>query len=344
MQQNIQEQNIRPPLITLSLVGAQSSNNNIPIVFKPLKDNGTTEFRPQRSFDASALLSSSSFRQKKPLFEIKLPYPKVDHIATSQTISSKPYSPEEYPNSILFSTENIEPVFSKLTEGHQIKISPEIANEILSIITRQLYEILIRAAQSSRQRTNVYLPPVAEREITSSPKIKQNFLDCEVFLANNIRNKLFNNNKIDENNPYEPEFYKNYDIKKTDLFPPESNEKGEQTLQMKRIFHTLKYRGEMFKTVAHEVDSTFSNEMDKYIASSNALKNDKVNLSVKPNSINPKVNEIFGGAEEEEKRKKDRQITPKDIFEALSRMPRLFKSEIPLWRLKYFEQIDAFQE
>lgn len=335
----MQEQ--KPPLIPLTFLKTQLHNNSIPLVFKPIKDNGTTDFRTQRSFDSNGFLVGPNYRQKKSLFEMKLPYSNVHPTTTSQAISAKPYSPQDFPNSILFSIEYLELVFSKLTEEHGITISSESINKILNIITKQLYEILIRAAQSSRQRTNVYMPPVTERDITSSPRIKQNFLDCEMFLANNIRNKLFNFKEIDDNNPYEPYFYTNFDIKKTDIFPPDSNEKTEQTIQMRSIFHTLKYRGEMYKTVAHETESTFTHEMEKLISTSASIKTDKIPLSMKQIPFNPKANEIFGEAEEEEKRKKERQIIPKDIFEALSRMSRLFQSEIPLWKLKYFAQAES---
>ncbi|KAK8852965.1 hypothetical protein M9Y10_017962 [Tritrichomonas musculus] len=334
--QNTQEATQRTPPIILSLVGAQSPNNSIPIVYKPLKDNGTTEFRPNRLFEANLFSLNQNYRQRRSAFEIKLPYPNARSTTTADSISSKPYSPQEFPSSILFSNESLSMVFSNLLEEHQIQISPESIAEIFNIITHQLYEILTRAAQSSRQRTNVYAPPISEREITSAPKIKQNFLEFETVFANKIRKNLFNGNNIDENDPYEPYYFENFDAKKADLFTePSSNERNEQMAQMRRIFQTLRARGEMFKTVANETDSSFSFEIDK------CLKNDKISLGAKPNGFSPKANEIFGGAEDEKKKKKDRKITPKDIFEALSRMSFLYQSEIPLWRLKYFEKPDS---
>ncbi|OHT04909.1 hypothetical protein TRFO_27531 [Tritrichomonas foetus] len=322
------EQNQKP--ITLSLTGNPPQNNYTPIVFRPLKDNGSTEFRPTRSFDHSLLISNNNFNQKRPRFEMRLPYSKVSGSSAQKIAPTKPFSHQTYNYNLVF-TNNLSVFFNKYKEELGINISTESATAILTLVVQQLHDILLHSIQASRQRTNVYMPPVTERDITGSQMIKQHFLNLELYYSNKIRQRAFNTADMNGKEPYEPYFFQKFDTKKADIFSQDfNNEWIEQRQQNSRIFHSMRQRGIIFGKVAKETEKTYFEEIDNIV---NSLKG----LATKPAPYNPKAAEIFARAEEEVKKQSSRQITPKDIFEGLSRMPVLIQAEIPRWQLSYFD-------
>lgn len=330
------------PLISLSLTGNSPQSNYIPIISKPLKDNPSNELCHLRSFDPSAFFSNASHRIKQSAYEMKLPHLDFKPISTSQSVSSsKTFSIQNFPTSILFKPDLISMFFKKFGEQYQVQITPEAATAILNSIVKQFFEILLRSAQCSRQRSAVYYPPFTNREITSSPQIKQTLLNFELFSSNQCRHRAFNNDNIDEFDPYEPYFYKTFDANQVKALSQENSiEKAEYYQYSFKIIQNLKYRGMMFKQIANEIDKTYADQLDQLYA--NYLKTDKMQQQpgTKQTQFNLKANEFFGGAENEENNKKNRMITPKDILEGFERMPPLYQTYLPLWRLSHLSQVD----
>jgi hypothetical protein len=175
---------------------------------------------------------------------------------------------------------------------------------MMQVLIQPMATILLGGAQESRRAMNQYAKPVGEREFTSCPFISHHFLSLELYYSNYIRRTQFV-----QGDDYVPKWFT--DQVELNLFPRQeaTNEAGEQWQQLMKIFHTLKYRALMFKTVAKEKDgATYAEKVEEMTTSA------KGQQSTKTGAPSPRAAEVFGRKEFEAKRLAHRRITARNIM------------------------------
>ena len=332
---NEQEMAAKRQKITIPLMGTPKSSEGTPFVFIPTKNNESADFHPMRPFDCSAL-NDQKPNIKKPNFEIRLPFQGQKDPHIQQQILD-PLEFQNFKFASVFNPENYSSFFSHFEEEYQINISQESTAAIFTIVIQQLHKIIVNAINASKQRTNMHMPPINKRYITSVPMLKHKFNQLELFVSSTIRNESFNV-EPENDDQYAPYFYKNFDAKSTEYFNQEANpvEFQELSFQRSKIFKNLKLRGQMFKDINSEYDTNSNEKHIKYFERMDQLEKKSQTALPKPGPFNLKANEVFSQKEHEDQRKADRKIIPKDIFFAISTMPPAIKTQLPKWHLYSF--------
>ena len=313
--------------ISLPLNQRPVQNVSIPLVFRPIKDNSSFEFKINHSIDLS-LLKQQRAPARPALGSMKF-------TSDANVISSYhlPFSHKPY----LISKMIIKEKFLKYLkdrESDNLKFSKEAITVISQQVSIMMYKLILSASQASRKRVNIYAKPMSDRKITLSPEISRYFLSMELYYMTSLRKRAYPQQQdTDNEDGYRP-YFPTIDMKKSDLFPPDaSNESLECKHQSARIFNTLKQFCIMNKNTKDKEATSFTNDVESLC---NKLKN---LAQPKHNQFNPHATEVFGCKNEEDQKIIARKIEPRDIFYSLQFFPESIKVLEQYLRSEYVKNI-----
>ncbi|KAH0791880.1 hypothetical protein GPJ56_004237 [Histomonas meleagridis] len=333
----MQQTEQKPPIktdktstISLSLNQRPLPTTSVPLSFRPIKDNYGVDYFPSHAFDANNLKPISPLIASQ-VHRIDLPYSKAfAHSSYHLPISQKPLA-----FSKLLKKNAILEYFKRIADENNATFSVDAIKVITQNVSVLLCKIVLAAGQSSRQRTNYYVPPVSERQITLSPKISQYFLSLELCYSNTLRKHAFvPNTDADEDDRYEPLFL-SIDLKKNQPFLPSenSNEALETRHQIYKITNQLKQIGTMNKNFAHENEGyTYLKEVE------NVSSKFKSQPQPKVGQFSAHAAEVFGGKAEEDQKLNNRRIEPRDVFYSLNFFPKCIRAMEQKLRQSYFAE------
>lgn len=288
------------------------------MTYRPIKDNVAYEFHPSRSFDFSQI-----HPERRTDSKTKICIPAM----ASNFITRKDIIPESNTNvgrEFMFRKSNVMQLLDRIGEENHVKIDEPAMNSIIDIVIKKITALLEESAQASRIRTNYYMRPMNERDLTSNPKLSQHFIRLELFYSAYIRRSQF-----PADASYTPYFYTTFNTQKRDIFHQEqSYEFYEQRQQNFHIFSSMKVKGLMVKGIAfNREDQLFLDRLDEYLK----------NQSSKPTTKSNKATEVLGQKDEEDSKLAERKIIPKDIFFVLSRWPKAFRNQVSNLQSEFFQ-------
>lgn len=289
-----------------------------PLVFRPTKESlANPDAHSLRTFDFSLMKSSSTPKLHHAQIDIALPHP-------GACAGSSPMVPQRHGDvgKTVFSDSGASSLFQTVETEFDVRFSPRARAAVFEAVLGRLTNLVRGSAQESRRRRNYYSRPISERGYTSCPHIAHHFLAVELYYSSYFQRQVFQDSEV-----YEPVFFaerfdhSNYQVFGQDM-ATEHHEEKEQNI---RICQTLKARGQMFRTVARENDGkSYIQEVDNF------QERWKRQMTPKPAPVyNPKVAEILGRKDLEERRLSTRQITPADIIAFIEGCSRGARRSIP---------------